>query len=395
MPTYPLATLAATVSPTGISAPAYSDIYASLQASFQSIFGSDVYVAPDSQDGQLLAIVAKAITDCNLTAIAVYNAYSPATAQGVGLSSVVKINGLTRLVPTSSTVLLRVTGVVGTTINSGTVTDTAGNVWALPTTVVIPGAGYIDVTATCVTAGAITAAIGTVTQIRTPTLGWQSVTNSATASVGNPVESDAALRRRQALSTTLPSKTVLAGILGAVAGVSGVLQVMTFENDSNTTDSNGLVAHSIAVVVLGGAALAIATAIYLKKTPGCYTNGTTSQSVVDAFGITNTIRYYIPTAVPIKIGITIKALTGYQTSTGTAILAALMAYINSLGINQTVYIGRLYLPAQLYGGALASTFDVTVLQISITPAAVGNSDVAIAFNAIATSILADMTLTVV
>ena len=77
---YPLPTLAATLSATGISAPAYTDILLSLQASYGTIFGTDAYIAPDSQDGQLLAVVARAISDCNDMAIAVYNSFAPSTA---------------------------------------------------------------------------------------------------------------------------------------------------------------------------------------------------------------------------------------------------------------------------------------------------------------------------
>ena len=42
-----LTTLAATVSSTGISAPTMDQILTSLQSSFQSIYGSDVYLGPD------------------------------------------------------------------------------------------------------------------------------------------------------------------------------------------------------------------------------------------------------------------------------------------------------------------------------------------------------------
>jgi hypothetical protein len=65
MATYPLATLACTIDENGISAPSYADILASLQASFQSIYGSDIYIEADSQDGQWLATIAQIINDGN------------------------------------------------------------------------------------------------------------------------------------------------------------------------------------------------------------------------------------------------------------------------------------------------------------------------------------------
>ena len=63
--TFPLATLAAAVTSAGIAAPSYSDILTSLQTSFRAIYGADVYLGADTQDGQLLAIVALAIHDAN------------------------------------------------------------------------------------------------------------------------------------------------------------------------------------------------------------------------------------------------------------------------------------------------------------------------------------------
>ena len=63
MTTYPLPTLACTIDATGISSPAYSDIFASLQASFQALYGSDSYIDDDSEDGQMLAIFAQLEAD--------------------------------------------------------------------------------------------------------------------------------------------------------------------------------------------------------------------------------------------------------------------------------------------------------------------------------------------
>ena len=247
MTTYPLATLACTLSATGITAPSYTDILESLKASYRSIFGSDVYLEPDSQDGQWLAIIASAVNDTNAVTIATYNAFSPATAQGVGLSSVVQINGIARQIPTRSTADLTIIGTVGTVITNGVAADAAGNLWALPASVVIPISGSIVVTATCTVDGAISAAAATITTIQTPTLGWQTVNNVAGATEGAPVESDAALRLRQATSTALGAETPLKAISGAIAALPGVTRLMVYENDTGATDANGITEHSVAV----------------------------------------------------------------------------------------------------------------------------------------------------
>lgn len=385
---------APTIDANGIHAPQFSDILAYLQTQYQSIYGADVYLGNDSQDGQFLGVIAAAINDANAATVAAYNSFSPATGQGNGLSTNVKINGIARNIATSSTVNVTIVGVAGTTIANGVVQDSNNVNWSLPASVVIPAGGSIVVTAVCQSLGAITADIGTVTRIQTPTYGWQSVTNASAASVGAPVESDAALRVRQGISVALPSTTILAGMLGAIEGLAGVSEAVIFENDTSTTDTNGLPPHSIAAVVDGGTALDIATVISNKKTPGAYTYGTTSQQVVDSIGIAHTIRYFVPTAVPISVGITVHALTGYTSAIGVQIQNAVAAYINALPIGQSVFLTRLYVPAQLSGGAGSGTYEVTVLQISAKPAALGSADVTIAFNQNATCALTDIVLTV-
>jgi len=325
-------TLAATVTASGISAPTYSDVLSSLQASYQSIYGSDVYLGPDSQDGQFLAILAQAISDVNAAAIAVYNAFSPATAQGAGLSSVVKINGIVRQAATNSQATVTLVGQAGTTILNGVVADTGKNKWNLPPAVTIPVGGSINVLATAQVAGAIAAAPGTITTISTPTLGWQSVTNAAAAAIGVAVETDAQLRVRQSISTALPSLSVLEGITGAVANLPGVLQVKSYENDTSSVDANGVPDHSISLVVEGGDPVAIATTIAKKKTPGTGTYGNTTETILDANGVPSIISFFTPIQVPIVVSLSIKALPGYLSSTGTALVNAIVEYVNSVPI---------------------------------------------------------------
>src|SRR5690606_25087178 len=107
-------------------------------------------------------------------------------------------------------------------INGGIVEDIEGQQWNLPASVLIPLSGSITVTATCQEQGAIEAPAGTVTKIKTPTFGWQSVSNPSAAVPGQPVETDAALRVRQALSVAVPSQTIFEGIVGSVANLPGV-----------------------------------------------------------------------------------------------------------------------------------------------------------------------------
>lgn len=391
---YPLATLAATILPTGISAPTYADIIASLIAEYQAIYGSDVVLDASTQDYQMLAIFASAINDCNAASIAVYNEFSPATAVGVGLSSVVKINGLARDIATNSTADLTIVGVAGTIITGGAAGDTLGNRWNLPPTVTIGGGGSVVATATAADLGALSAGAGTITSILTPTRGWQSVTNVAAATPGAPVEGDAALRRRQAVSTGLPAQTVLEAIVGNIKDLPGVLETQAYENDTATTDANGIPRNSISLVVLGGDSGEIGSVIARKKSPGTGTYGTTNETVVDQAGVSNTVHFYRPTIKRVIAAVTIKALAGYVSTTGDALLASMAAYVSALPIGTDVYLSNVIAAAVLDNAALSATYNVTALTQAFFGGTLAAADLTIAFNEDASLVVADITLTV-
>lgn len=393
--TFPLPTLAAQITSAGISAPSYADILSSLQASFRAIYGSDAYIAADSQDGQWLAFLAQGFNDTNNMAIAVYNSFSPTYAQGAALSSNVKINGIQRLVASYSSADGDVVGQAGITISSGVVADVNGNLWSLPTSVTIPDTGTITVTVTAQELGVIVAPAGTINKIQTPTLGWQTFTSTTDAAAGAPVESDAALRRRQAASTQLVAESVLGAIYGALANLAGVTALRLYENPTGITDSDGLPPHSISAVITGGDAVAIATTIGQKKTPGAATYGDISQEYVDPIsGITYTINFYVPDQQDIKVHLTLTAGAGYVSTTEDAIAAAVAAYINALGIGNDVQYLRLIAPAYLNGSADGSTYEITAMTTAIGVDTPGVIDLPIAFNEVAICDPANVTFTV-
>ena len=386
---------AAVITSTGITAPSYAEILAYLQSQYRSIYGADVYLEPDSQDGQFLAVQALAISDANAAIIAAYLSYSPSTAQGAGLSNNVKINGIARAIPTSSQVDLVIIGQSGTIITSGIVEDQNSNKWALPASVTIPPAGTITVTATCTTLGAVSAGVDQVNKIVTTTRGWQSVNNPSAASTGSPVEKDPALRAKQKTSTALPSRTVLEGTIGAVANVSGVTRYVAYDNDTSVTDANGIPANHLAMVVEGGDVTAIASAIAAKKGPGGGTFGTTSATVPNVYGMPITIGFFRPAYCAITGVMSLKALAGYTTAIGAAAQQAISDYVNQVAIgggpSGTVEWADALTAANSVPGS--STFKLTALTLS-GPGGAGAPDVPLAFNQAATCTPASITLTV-
>ena len=293
----------------GIRAPSYGEVLQYFKDQYRNIYGADTYLEADSQDGQLLAVFAMAIHDANTAAVQVYNAFSPATASGAALSSNVKINGLARGVATRSSVDLRIVGQGGTTISGGVALDGDRVQWELPASVTIPPAGEITVTALCRKVGAVAAAPAPSRASARPR--WAGVRDQ-------PGRRQRARRKRRGAAG--PASRVggaavahRAGRHGrCVASVPGVLRHVAYENDTAVADANGLPPHSIALVVDGGDAGLIASAIAAKKTPGTGTHGSTSVVVTDIYGIAHPIRFFRPIRVPVSAEIQMRALAGYH-----------------------------------------------------------------------------------
>src|SRR4051812_20467204 len=98
----------------GITTPTFDDVLDWLQQQYQAIYGADIDIAADTQDGQWIATISQALHDANQTIMHTYASYSPTFAVGGGLSSVVKINGIRRHIASTGTVLIEAVGVAGT-----------------------------------------------------------------------------------------------------------------------------------------------------------------------------------------------------------------------------------------------------------------------------------------
>jgi uncharacterized phage protein gp47/JayE len=371
------------VDATGLRYPDYPTVLEYLKNEYRAIYGADTYLEADSQDGQWVSILALSMYETMLVASAVYNSFSPLTAQSDALTRNVKINGIARLIATRSQADLRIVGQAGTIITNGQAEDTLGRKWLLPASVTIPVGGEITVTANAAELGAIAAQANIINKIATPTLGWQTVNNPTAAVEGDPVETDAELRQRQSISTMIPSLSVMEGIVGAVASLQGVQRYRGYENDTNATDSDGIAAHTIALVVEGGDSTAVATAIANKKTAGTGTQGTTSVVVNDQYGVPNTINFYRPTVATISVEVSLSVRAGYLSTTADQIKAAVAAYLSGLEIGDDIFISKLFVPANLSNLPVGETFDVTQVRIKKNAGSFGTSNITLAFNEIA------------
>lgn len=396
------------IGPSGLSIPDYASILDDNLQGFLNIFGQNQYTGKDSAIYQLLSIISLKQSDtCEGLQLA-YNQRSPLTAVGAGLDGIVKLNGIARAAYTYSTALETITGTLGTVIANGFVQDVNGNQWALPGLVTIPGGGSIAVTVTCTTPGNVVAEPAEISIIATPVGGWLTATNAAASTPGLPVESDSKLRARQAISVALPSRTMLAGTIAEIAAVPGVTRWnpgtatpggpgSSVENPTGSTDSWGNPAHSITMVVEGGTNLAVATAIYDNRGIGCLTNGkvsgsSTAQTVTVNVTDPNTgyvmaISFLTPLYVPIYVSLSVHKLAGATSATLAAIVTAVVNYLNSLQIGESVTLSALYAAAMAVTPNLSQPlFAIEALTLGIAPSPSGTTDITISFEKVAEGI---------
>lgn len=334
-----------TVGAAGLTVPTYADILEKLISEYQGTFGQNVYLGTDSADYQDISTRALQANDVNEGLQAVWLSLNPLTATGASLDLCGKLIANTPRKPASySTASVTLAGDPFTAITNGVVQDVAGNFWNLPSSVTIPQAGTLTVTATAQQYGNITAEPGDISKIATPTAGWTSVTNAAAASPGQPVEPDSQYRARLLVAQAKPSLTLISGTIAALAAVNGVTRSWCYENPTGTADANGNPAHSITAVVEGGADADIAQAIYDNKGIGETVNGTTSVVVTDPAngGLSQTISFIRLSYVTVYVALGVHGLTGFTTATESAIQGAVVDYLNSLGIGESVVFSEIY-----------------------------------------------------
>lgn len=364
----------------GMHVPTYNDILKDLLDSMKQIFGTDIYLDEDSMDYQQISIFAKKIYDTNSLALLVYNNRTANTSVGVGLDNLCALVGIKRKPATYSECQLTITGDPGTVITGGKANDGTYN-WNLPDEVTIPSNGTIIVQATCETSGYITAAPNTINTIATPLYGWIGVTNQYAATPGKNVESDANLRARYYVSTMLPAVSIFDSMLASLSSITDVKRVKGYENDTNQISAEGFPPHSVTFVVEEGDDGQIAEMIYNKKTPGCYTNGTTDIEILSEAGNVTHIRFYRPTYKNVWVKVNITKLAGYNDSVVDKIKKALVDYIKSADIHDTIY--RQILISVVIGQLTSTTspeFSVTDVQISTDGSVYSQNDLALAFN---------------
>ena len=296
--------------PDGIQVQTFQEIYDELAAGYRVIYGEDINLEPNSPDGQRVAIEAQLVLDSQSFGALEYNQRDPDFALGQSLNSIIKLSGITRRPATRSQVDVTVVTDRPLTLPIDyTVEDDLGQSWStLAVRTLI--AGTTTVTVFAVNFGAVAADPDTIVNPVTVVIGVQSVTNPASATVGVDEETDQELRVRRNRSLETPQSSSNGRMFTALASLPNVTDVAVYENDTATTDSDGIPAHSLWIVVEGGSVANIVETMTKNKTGGKgmvgSVTGTFSEPVARPNGTTFTIVHSMTFDRPVDVPVLVR-----------------------------------------------------------------------------------------
>lgn len=334
----------------GLQVETYDELVAYFTAKYREIYGADISLESNTPDGQMMRIYVQAITDRNDLMVQVFNMQDPDNAMGRILDQRCAINGIQR--KGGSFTVTNVTLVTSQSINFYgldqtaqdvfTVADSAGNEWQLMTTVlgVAPGTHILAFRARV--PGAQLTVPNTITVPVTIILGVTSINNPTTyTSLGVNEESDPVLKTRRQRSVALPAQGYLPALEAALANINGVTFARVYENDTDSTDGDGVPAHSIWVIVAGSAPAAdIANAIYVKRNAGAGMFGDTDYGVTQVDGTIFVISWDDVVTQALFIKFTATSLNG-TTAPNIAAIRAQLPGVFAPGVNAEVNINAL------------------------------------------------------
>jgi hypothetical protein len=284
---------------TGLQTATTAEQTSAIEQALKAVYGSDIDLASNSPDGQLIGIFVQAMQDLLDLLTNIFNMFSVDSASGVLLQRLVAVNGLAlrpgayTTTPVSITVDRAVTlyGLDQEAQVQFAVRD-SNNVWTLLSTYSFGGAGTQALVFQCDVMGNIVPLPNTIIQITTPTLGVTDSNNPTVAGTvaGQVEETDVELRRRHGSMFKLAATGPFDAVQAALLAIPSVADALVVENATGAPVS-GQPAHSIWAIVVGGTGPEIGQAIYSKKAPGCEMYGALSEVVTRPNGQTFTAKY--------------------------------------------------------------------------------------------------------
>jgi hypothetical protein len=294
----------------GLTTKTLTEIRTELETAYKEIYGEDINLDPNSPDGQTLNLYAEGAIDLREILELINAGFDPDQAEGRVLDQRVALNGIARIGGTFTTVpviitvdrALNLVGLDGESDelnpdieNLFTVKDDAGNLFYLLDSQTIVGAGSVAYSFRAAELGDVQVLVNTITTPVTIIAGVTDINNTSGASTqGVNEESDADLRKRRKISTSISAIGYLDAIESALQNLDNVVTAIVLENDTDTIDSNTIPPHSIWAIVEGGDDTEIGEVIYAKKSSGSGMKGSETVNITRPNGTTYTAKFDRP-----------------------------------------------------------------------------------------------------
>lgn len=330
---------------TGIVVPDTSKVKEQVQNEYKSAIAPDLDVSDSTPQGRLIEAetVARKRTIENMALLA--NMFNPQQAYGIFLDSIASLFGVERVGATATRVLCQLSGTENTVIPANAqAQDTNGNIYYLESSVTLGSNGNGQGYFVAMNKGAIECSANTLNKIVTAVLGWESVNNTDSGTIGLAGESDLTFRKKLGIAQ-YKGRAIIQSIESALLEVTDLVGCKVIDNPNTTSqviqnerlhsltppDTTGditLPAHSLYVCVKGGSDEDVARAIFNTKSIGCAYASSNNETIIEDNGYQYSIYFDKATdiSISVKITVDVSQLGGTSLQNITAIKNAIKNY---------------------------------------------------------------------
>lgn len=368
----------------GFAAKTLTEILDSVKARLRSSFGSAVDTNTDSVIMVTLNPVLLEVEELWQGAQGQYDFLNKNNSEGVPLDNIGAIINVPRLAGTSSVVDVDVTGTAATVIPAGTIRSVEDTNEPFQTLIdyTLPASGSqpYSIEMSALNDGPIPAVAGTLNQGSLPS-GVTIMTNPTDATLGTDDETDEAYRIGMGTRLAAIGNGTVIAIKAAISSVDGVTAVTVLENDTNTTDSDGLPPHSIRALVSGTYTNQdVIDALGENKGAGTFTDGTIPGTYTDPVdGQEFDINFSSPAEISMYVSVVVTSSDATFPATGLVdVKNAIIAEGLTFELGDDVILPRLQSAVTSVPGIVSYTlfFATTATPVTDTTVTISNSEIA-------------------
>ena len=318
------------INTSGVIVPDTENLQSEVEQEYKDTFGEDLDVTPETPQGRLIELDTRMRSEVLQCAASVANVINPNLSYGMFLDAIAALTGCYRKQATRSEVTATLGGTPGTTIpaNSLATTEDYSKIFVLSQSVVLDENGTATAKFYSQEYGDVQLAAGELNTIKTGVLGWETIINNSSATVGRNRETDSELKERR-IDTLFSGRSFIGDIKSYLLELEGVKSVDLYNNYKlNPVTVKGVTIDpkSVFVCVYGGSDQEIGMALYKSTAPGCGFTGNTNVTVTDPWCNHNyEVSFYRPTEIEIDVKVYVKVATGSGDVTG-AIKQAILDY---------------------------------------------------------------------